>query len=66
METVCNKATQLICEGQDFGDVNHATFGRLNLYIDREPSYVFLVVPYDYLPDNLKDKKIYVGSDINE
>lgn len=62
VKMVCDKATQLLEEGKDNGTVNDVIFGNLLLFIDREPNRILFVIPYDLLPDNLKGKKIFIGT----
>lgn len=61
VKMVCDKATQLLADGKDNGAVDDKIFGKLFLFIDREPERVLCVIPHDLLPDNLKGKIIYIG-----
>jgi len=64
VKMVCDKATQLIAEGLDNGTVDDKIFGKLFLFIDREPSRVLFVIPHDLLTDNLKGRKIFIGTNV--
>ena len=65
VKMVCDRATQLLADGLDSGTVDDKIFGKLFLFIDREPSRVLFVIPHDLLPDNLRGRKIFIGNDSN-
>ena len=53
----CNKAIELLAEGKTQG----YAFMNFWVFIDKEPKQLFMVVPIDELPEQLKGKIIYIG-----
>lgn len=66
VKMACDKATQLLSDGKDNGAVDDAIFGKLLLFVDREPKRVLFVIPHDLLPDNLKGRKIFIGTNTQQ